>query len=117
MGHESPIELWSPHLTTFCHAGFGTDRLRRQEAMKTAGRENPIHGGTVPGKPSTWRGRSEQIVLDQVGCEARKTPAEGGVFFLGFYLYRTTRLTWNWDMPNNLGVKPSVRDGAYAHSA
>ena len=72
--------------------------------MKTAGRENPIHGGTVPGKPSTWRGRSEQIVLDQVGCEARKTPAEGGVFFLDFYLHRTTRLTWNWDMPNNVGL-------------
>src|SRR5258708_2159869 len=28
----------------FCFAGFGTDRLRRQEAMKTAGRENPNHG-------------------------------------------------------------------------
>jgi hypothetical protein len=27
----------------FCFAGFG-DRLRREEAMKTAGRENPIHG-------------------------------------------------------------------------
>jgi hypothetical protein len=25
-----------------------TDRLRRQEAMKTAGRENPIHGVTWP---------------------------------------------------------------------
>jgi hypothetical protein len=24
-----------------------------------------------------------------VGCEARKTPAEGDVFFLDFYLYRT----------------------------
>src|SRR6202521_5396563 len=40
MGHESQIELWSPNLTTFCFAGFGTDRLRREEAMKTAGREN-----------------------------------------------------------------------------
>jgi hypothetical protein len=27
---------------------FGTDRLRRQEAMKTADRENPIHGATWP---------------------------------------------------------------------
>ena len=35
-------------LTTFCFAGFGTDRLRRVEAMKTAGRENPIHGVTLP---------------------------------------------------------------------
>jgi hypothetical protein len=30
----------------FCFAGFGTDRLRRQKAMKTAGRENP--NATVP---------------------------------------------------------------------
>src|SRR5258708_4561410 len=42
-------------------------------------------------QPSTWRGRSEQISLDQVGCEARKIPAEGDVFFLDFYLYRTYR--------------------------
>src|SRR6202795_1157128 len=48
MGHESPIELWSPNLTTFCFAGFGTDRLRREEAMKTAGKENPNHGATLP---------------------------------------------------------------------
>jgi len=41
MGHESRIELWSPHLTTFCFAGFGTERLRRKEAMKTADSENP----------------------------------------------------------------------------
>jgi hypothetical protein len=30
--------------------------------------------------------RSEQRSLDQVGCEARKTPAEGDVFFLDFSL-------------------------------
>src|ERR1700724_420515 len=48
MGHESQIELWSPNLTTFCFAGFGTDRLRREEVMKTAGRENPNHGVAGP---------------------------------------------------------------------
>jgi hypothetical protein len=48
MGHESRIELWSPNLTTFCFAGFGTDRLRREEAMKTADSENPNRGGTLP---------------------------------------------------------------------
>src|ERR1700730_17764980 len=48
MGHESPIELWSPNLTTFCFAGFGTDRLRREEAMKTADRENPNHSVALP---------------------------------------------------------------------
>lgn len=33
----------------------------------------------------------KNISLDQVGCEARKIPAEGDVFFLDFYLYRTNR--------------------------
>src|ERR1700675_2595151 len=32
----------------FCFAGFGTDRLRREEVMKTAGRENPNHGVAGP---------------------------------------------------------------------
>src|ERR1700677_26875 len=48
MGHESQIELWSPKLTTFCFAGFGTNRFRCQEAMKTAGRENPKRWDLVP---------------------------------------------------------------------
>jgi ribosomal protein S18 acetylase RimI-like enzyme len=50
MGRESPIELWSPNLITFCFVAFGTDRLRREEAMRTAGRENPNRRGTVPRK-------------------------------------------------------------------
>jgi hypothetical protein len=58
-----------------------TDRLRREEAMKTAGGENPNHGATLLHNRA-WRGRSEQISLDQVGCEARKIPAEAGEFFL-----------------------------------
>jgi hypothetical protein len=48
MGHESQIELWSPNLTTFCFAGIGTDRLRREQAMKTAGRENPNRWARAP---------------------------------------------------------------------
>jgi hypothetical protein len=35
-------------LTTVVLASFGTDRLRRQEAMNTAGRENPNYGVTLP---------------------------------------------------------------------
>jgi hypothetical protein len=58
--------------------------------MKTAGRENQYRWAAKP-KPSTWRGRSEQILLKQVGCEARKTPVVGDVFLLDFYLYRTYR--------------------------
>jgi hypothetical protein len=48
MGHESQIEPWSPNLTTFCFVGFGTDRLRREQTMKTAGRENPNHAVAWP---------------------------------------------------------------------
>ena len=48
MGHESRIEPWSPNLTTFCFVGFGTDRLRCEEAMKTAARENPNRWAIVP---------------------------------------------------------------------
>jgi hypothetical protein len=47
MGHESRIEPWSPHLTAFCFAGFGTDRLRREDVMKTAGRENSNRWGNA----------------------------------------------------------------------
>src|SRR5271170_281697 len=95
MGHESQIEPWSPKLTTFGFVGFGTDRLRCEEAMKTADSEKPKPRGRLAPQPSTWRGRSEQISLDQVGCEARKSPAEADVFFLDFSFYRTYQdLDW-----------------------
>jgi hypothetical protein len=35
-----------------------------------------------------------------VGCEARKTPADAGVFFLDFYFYRTYQ-----DLATVLGVE------------
>jgi hypothetical protein len=43
-------------------------------------------------QPSTWRGTSEQILLNHVGWEARKSPAVAGVFFLDFPFYRTYKL-------------------------
>jgi hypothetical protein len=75
----------------FCFAGFGTDRLRCEEAMKTAGRENPNRWTKASSKSSTWRGSSEQILLHQIGCEARKSPAGVGVFFLTFLFIELTR--------------------------
>src|SRR5271168_1090946 len=89
MGHESPIELWSPNLTTFCFVGFGTDRLRRKKAMKTADRENPDRWANVSSNRVPWCGWSEQILLHHVGWEARKITAGGDVFLLDFYIYRT----------------------------
>jgi len=39
--------------------------------------------------PSIWRGSSEQILLKQMGREARKIPAVALVFFLDCSFYRT----------------------------
>ena len=87
MGHESQIELWSPNLTTFCFVGFGTDRLRRQEAMKTAGKENP-NRCAITRQPTELLGRKLKLsLLNQVGWKARKHPATAKYFFL----YRTTQ--------------------------
>jgi hypothetical protein len=55
-----------------------------RQAMKTAGRRNPNRWFAAPGTPSPWRGRSE-LLLDQVGREARKTPATGCFFLASFY--------------------------------
>jgi hypothetical protein len=74
MGHESPIEPWSPNLITFCFAGFGTDRLRHEEAMKTASRGNPnrwvgvssnrAHGAAVQNRSCSikWAGKQENLL-------------------------------------------------------
>ena len=82
MGHESQIELWSPNLTTFCFVGFGTDRLRREEVMKTAGRENPNHGVAGP------RNRAHGAVGQNRSCSIKwaakqeKFRPTGKCFFL-----------------------------------
>jgi hypothetical protein len=73
MGHESRIELWSPNLTTFCFAGFGTNRFRCQQAMKTAGRRtsnrwakvssNRAHGavGQNNSRSIKWAAKQEKF--------------------------------------------------------
>src|SRR5260370_15180981 len=73
MGHESRIEAWSPHKIAFCFAGFRTDRLRREEVMKTGGRENSnrwanassnrAHGAEVQNRSCSimWAGKQEKV--------------------------------------------------------
>ena len=64
--------------------------------MKTTGGRKPKPLGDSAQQPSEWRGRSEQISLDQVGCEARKIPALGEIFFLtsSFIELLVTYLHW-----------------------
>jgi hypothetical protein len=91
MGHESRIELWSPHKTAFCFAGFGTDRLRREKVMKTAGREKPKSLGQRVQQPSTWRGSSEQLLIHHVAGKQEKVRPLQGCFFLTFPFRELTR--------------------------
>src|ERR1700722_8269317 len=72
----------SSNLTTFCSVGFGTDRLRREEAMKTADRENPIHGATWPrhrGHGAAGQNRSRSIEWAE---RQEKFPPQEMCFFL-----------------------------------
>jgi hypothetical protein len=71
----------------FCFAGFGTDRLRRQEAMKTAGRENPNHGVALPVTEHMVRlVRTDPAQLS--GLRSKKTFSRRRCVFSCFYLYR-----------------------------
>jgi hypothetical protein len=96
MGHESRIEPW---LTPNDHVLLCW--FRNRPASLRTGYENRWEknlkslGHSVQ-QPSIWCGQSEQILLNQVGCGARKSPAGGDVFFLDFPFYRTNQaLTFN----------------------
>ena len=53
-----------------------------QEAMKTAGRENPNRWANCPGTPSTWRGRSEQSRSIEWAGSKKNSGRRRSVFFL-----------------------------------
>jgi hypothetical protein len=82
MGHESRIELWSPNLTTFCFVGFGTDRLRCQEAMKTAGRENPNRWTILSSNRALGAGGQNRSCSIQWAAKQEKFRPMQGCFFL-----------------------------------
>src|SRR5258708_36946218 len=81
------------NLTTCCFAGFGTKRLRCDDTMKTPERGTLNRWATTLSNRAHGCGRSEQILLKHVGCEPRKDPAAGGVFFLTSPFIELTR-TW-----------------------
>jgi hypothetical protein len=75
----------------FCFAGFRTDMLRCERAMKTAGRENPNHRATVPrnrAHGAVGQNKSRSI---KWAAKQEKFPAEGDVFFLTSTFIELTR--------------------------
>jgi hypothetical protein len=91
MGHESQIELWSPKLTTFCFAGFGTDRLRCEEAMKTAGRENPKRRAIVPSNRALGAGGQNRSCYITWAAKQEKFQPKEKCFFLTSTFIELTR--------------------------
>src|SRR5277367_3520966 len=91
MGHESRIELWSPNLTAFCFVGFGTDRLRREEAMKTAGRENPNRWATLASNRAPGAGGQNSSGSIQWAEKQEKSRPKEMCFFLTSTFIELTR--------------------------
>jgi hypothetical protein len=91
MGHESRIEPWSPHWTAFCFAGFGTDRLRCEEAMKTAGRENPKRWAHVPSNRALGAGGQNRSCSITWAAKQEKFQPKGKCFFLTSTFIELTR--------------------------
>jgi hypothetical protein len=84
-----PRKIYSPlgSLTAVLLAGFGIDRLRCEQATKTAGRENQ-NAWVVP------RGRAHGVERQNRSSSNRwaaKQENFGGVFSLDFFLYRTSQ--------------------------
>src|SRR5271168_850601 len=106
MGYESQIELWSPNLTTFCFAGFGTDRLRCQEAMKTAGRENPNRRGRVPrNRAHGAEGQNSSRSIRWAEKQEKFQPMEMS-FFLTSSFIELTR-SWLWPSGRDFARTPN----------
>src|SRR5258706_15845995 len=78
-------------LTVVVLCWFGTCPASLRTDNETRWKRKPNPPATVCGKPSRWCGQSVQILLNYVGCEARKLPAGGEVFFLDFSFYRAYR--------------------------
>jgi hypothetical protein len=95
MGHESRIEPWSPNLTTFCFVGFETGRLRREETMKTAGRENPNRRSTMSSNRALGAdGQNRSCSIQWAAKQENVQPEER--YFLDFSLYRTYQGLPEW---------------------
>src|ERR1700681_2818358 len=94
----------------FCFVGFGTYRLRREEAMKTADREIPKSRDRLCNVPSPWGGRQEAPSLIHTGWKVRKFPVVGEVFFLTFPFIELHRTCIPFREPHSKGKRCPKRN-------
>jgi hypothetical protein len=111
MGHESPIELWSPNVTTFCFVGFGTDRLRRQKAMNTAGRENPNNRGTVPRNRAHGAvGQNSSRLIKWAAKQGKLQPKETCFFLTSTFIELTRSLNLRFGISTQISGRCEFTD-------
>jgi len=78
-------------LTTCCFAAFGTDRLRCEEAMKTADRENPKRWANVPSNRALGAGGQNKSCSIQWAEKQEKLQPAQKCFFLTSTFIELTR--------------------------
>jgi hypothetical protein len=69
-------------LTNVLLVGFGTDGLRREEAMKTADRENPKRWATTPGNRTNGAAGQNRSRLIKWAAKQEGLQLEGRFFLL-----------------------------------
>jgi len=67
-------------LTTELLVGFRTDRPRREQEMKTAGRGNQNRHPTVRSKLTSWSGKLKQLLLNYMGWKQEKLRPQARYF-------------------------------------
>ncbi len=91
----------------FCFVGFGTDRLRRQEAMKTAGRENPNNGVALPrNRAHGAAGQNKSRSITWAAKQETFQPKQ--MCFFDFHLYRTTQMGWRRPVSTGCDTLPMI---------
>ena len=87
-GPRVPDRTMVANLTTVLLVGFGTDGLRREEAMKTADRENPNRWAKVSGN-RTHGAAGQNRSCSFISAVKQENSSRGDVFSLDFSFYRT----------------------------
>jgi hypothetical protein len=82
----------------FCFVGFGTDRLRREEAMKTADRENQKRGVKVPRNRAHGAASHDTSSSIKWAAKQEKFRPQEKCFFLTSPFIELIR-TWETDSP------------------
>jgi hypothetical protein len=80
------------NLTTVLLAGFGTNRLRREEAMKTAGRETPNCRAHPPGNRAQGAEDQNKSCSNSWAAKQEKFQPQGTFFFLTSTFIELTRI-------------------------